>query len=67
MPRKQQPLKQCQCGASDCIETTRSVFHSGHDSKLFSAIKDAAGGDMLSLKAVVEAATGRKINFNIHE
>ena len=65
MPRKRQPLKQCQCGASDCTETTRSVFHTGHDSKLFSAIKDAAGGNMLSLKAVVEAATGRKIEFTV--
>ena len=64
MPSKR-PLKSCQCGASNCTETTKSTFFPGHDSKLLSAIKEAAGGDILALKGVVEASTGKKIIFKI--
>ena len=64
MPSKR-PLKSCQCGASNCTETTKSTFYPGHDAKLLSAIKDAAGGNILALKGVVEAAIQKKIVFEI--
>jgi hypothetical protein len=58
MPRKIVP-KACACG---CGEMTKGgKFLPGHDTKVYRAILQHIDGDIMELKAVVEAQTNRAV------
>ena len=64
MPRKLTP-KICNCGCGGM--TQGGDWLSGHDSYTLKAMKEASGGSMLTLKALVEQALGREIKAEIPE
>jgi hypothetical protein len=64
MPRKIVP-KPCACG---CNEITKGgKFIPGHDTKVYRAILQHIGGDVMDLKRIVEQATDRPVVVNHNE
>lgn len=64
MPRKRIP-QPCGCG---CGEMTKGgKFVQGHDAKVYRAILQTIGGDVLDLKVLVERATGAQVVVNHNE
>lgn len=64
MPRKKIPLS-CGCGCGGL--TKGGKFIPGHDTKVYRAILQHIDGDILTLKALVEGATGSKVIVNHDE
>lgn len=59
MAKKNVTPKDCACG---CGGTTRGgTFRPGHDAKLLSAMIEAVGGDIGTLRLIVERHVGKPI------